>query len=342
MSETQKPVSLGVGSAPYARLLGAFAALAAGATAVVVGVVLVHGLPAITSSGSTSLGGSTAPAVTPALAPPTAAGFPVPPRGAVVLGAEAGRKVLGLAIVPGHGKIALQASVVGIQGSGLKGLAVRFDVTGTSGQKATASATPCGAGCYRASVNIRRPRSVDVRLSGERPVSFAMPGAWPPPSAATIVQRAAAAWRNLVTLAYHDSLSDGHVTLQTNWKIVAPDRIEYSIEKNLGAKIIIGDRSWNQLAGTTRWLPSPQYPVHQPVPFWQSVADAHLLGTVSYHGRPAWKVSFFDLAGGPAWFTILVDKGTLHTMELWMTAQDHFMHETYKAFNAPITITPPR
>jgi hypothetical protein len=49
---------------------------------------------------------------------------------------------------------------------------------------------------------------------------------------------------------------------------------------------------------------------------------------VSRSGRPAWKVSFFDLPGGPAWLTILVDQATLHTTQLWMTAQVHFMHKT--------------
>jgi hypothetical protein len=179
-------------------------------------------------------------------------------------------------------------------------------------------------------------------MTGERPVTFAMPATWPAPSGAAIVARAENAWHNLATLVYHDSLSDGHVTLQTEWKVVAPNRIEYSIANGFGAKIIIGDKAWNQLPHTKRWIESAQLPVQQPVPFWQSAADAHVLGTVSYHGRPAWKVSFFDLEGGPAWFTILVDKASLHTMQLWMTAEDHFMHETYKAFDTPITITPPR
>src|SRR5260221_7330158 len=129
---------------------------------------------------------------------------------------------------------------------------------------------------------------------------------WPPPTAASIVARAASVWRNLSTLAYHDSLSDGHVTLETNWTIVAPDRIEYVIAKDYGSKIIIGNKSWNQLPGNKKWIESPQYPGHQPVPFWETVTDAHLLGTMSYRRRPAWKISFFDPKGGPAWFTILV------------------------------------
>ena len=168
-----------------------------------------------------------------------------------------------------------------------------------------------------------------------------MPQTWPPPRAGAIIRQAAATWRKLDTLAYHDSLGDGHVVLETNWKVVSPNRIEFKIQDDGGAGIIIGPRRWDQIRGSDKWIASPQVPVTQPVPFWQSATNAYVLGTVSYHGRPAWKISFFDAPGGPGWFTILVDKGTMHTMELWMTAQDHFMHETYGGFNAPITITPP-
>jgi hypothetical protein len=268
-------------------------------------------------------------------------GYPVPPPGSVVLGGEAGQIALGLAVSPGRGKIGLQASVVGMQGPGVKGLSVRFEVHGSSGQKATVAGTGCGTGCYRTAVGIRRPLRVVVHLSGEKPVTFGMPAAWPPPPAAVIVMQAASAWRKLHTLAFHQSLGAGQVVLQTNYREVSPNRLEYTNEGNLGSEIIIGDRRWLRASGSSRWLESPQAPVHQPVPFWQSATNAYLLGTVSSGGRPAWKVSFFDFPGGPAWFTILVDKATLHTKELWMIAQVHFIHRTYHSFNGPIIITPP-
>jgi hypothetical protein len=334
------------GSRVSLRLLGAFAALVAGATAVVVGGLLVHGLPAIASSASET---QSPPATTGAQAT-----FPRPPRGAVVFGAESGPDAFGLGVVPGRGEITLQASVLGPQGNGVKGLAVRFDVVGKSHEHAIASATPCGAGCYRASVRIGRPLRVGVTVGRAPSLSFAMPSTWPPPAAGAIIRRAAAAWRNLKTLAYRDRLGDGHVVLETNWKIVAPDRIEFQVEKligagrvesktqkNLDAGIIIGSRRWDKPAGSTRWTASPQSPVRQPIPFWVSATNAYVLGTVSVDGRPAWKISFFDFPGGPAWFTILVDKTTLHTTQLWMTATAHFMRETYTSFDAPITITPP-
>src|SRR5207253_725042 len=119
----------------------------------------------------------------------------------------------------------------------------------------------------------------------------------------------------LRTLAFHQSLGDGRVVLYVDYKEVSPDRLEYHIAGNRGAEIIIGKRRWIKTPGGTRWTESPQTPLRQPIPFWQSAKNAYLLGTVRRAGRPAWKISFFDLPGGPAWITILVDKATLHTTE---------------------------
>lgn len=76
-------------------------------------------------------------------------------------------------------------------------------------------------------------------------------------------------------------------------------------------------------------------------PDWDKVDDARLLGTVLVHGKAAWRISFFDPTT-PAWLTILVDKATLHTVDVRMIAAFHFMHDVYGPFNAPIRIMPPR
>ena len=322
------------------RLLAALLALGAGAAAVVVGVLVIRGLPAVAST-TTATAFSTGAAVTTAVPRPSApAGYPTPPANAVVFGAQAGHNVLGLSVIPGTGRSALQASVVGQEGKGVKGLSVHFDVAGASGEKSTAAATPCGAGCYHATVAIAKPRTVGVRIGSGHAVDFALPTAWPAPSATAIVRRATTTWRKLDSVLIHDSLGDGRIVLNTEWKIVAPDRLEYHIQGGGGDAVIIGSRRWDKPRGTTSWLASPQVPLHQPVPFWQTATNAHVLGTVMSGGRPAWKVSFFD-PKTPGWFTIVVDKATLRTTEMWMTAPAHFMHEVYGAFNTPISITPP-
>jgi len=283
------------------------------------------------------------------LAPPTVAPaapsepvFPAPPSGAVVFAREDGLDALGLAVVPGRGKAGLEASIVGRQGSGVERLAVRFQVVGVDGRSSTAAATACGPGCYRAAVAVARPTSVAVIIGRRSPrrLVFVLPAQWPPPPAGALVTRAARVWRSLRSLVDHDTLSDGHYTGLTVWKIVAPDRLEY-LTSGDGDSVIIGDHRWDKPSGPGPWTESSQLPVRQPVPDWVGAVDIRLLGTVSIRGKPAWRISFFD-PGTPGWFTILVDKETLHTVDVRMIATDHFMHDVYGPFNAPIRITPPR
>jgi hypothetical protein len=334
-------------TAVYGRLAAAFVALVAGTAAVIVVVSMLHGLAPITPTATTA---STASAATPTTTPKpvaTTAGFPAPPSGATVLAAQAGQDGVGLAVSPAGDGVSLQASVVGYPkgvSGGISGLSVRFQVASAGGTSVTtADAVACGAGCYRSSAAVAHPAKVTVILAGHSPskVAFTLPAIWPPPNAEAKVERAATVWRGLRTLIFDDKLSSGgSVTLDTRWRIVAPDRVAYEI-KGSGSSVIIGDRRWDKPSGGTTWQETQQAPVQQPQPFWVSATDARLLGTVSVHGRPAWKISFFD-PGTPGWFTILVDKATMHTVDIRMTAIAHFMHDTYGPFNAPISIKAPK
>ncbi len=330
----------------YGRLAAAFAALAAGTAAVIVAVLLLHGLaPIIPSAAPSTSAAAATPAVVTSAA--TASGFPAPPEGATVLGAQAGQDALGLAVTPAGGGVGLQASLVGYPkgvSGGISGLSVRFEVVGRDGTSVTTpAAVSCGAGCYRSSAPVAHPANVTVLLARHRPahVAFVLPAVWPPPGAEALVARAVAVWRGLHTLVFEDRLSTGgSVTLDTRWSIVAPDRIAYEIRGG-GSSVIIGDKRWDKSAGGSTWHESPQAPVQQPQPFWVAATDARLLGTVSVGGRPAWRISFFD-PRTPGWFTILVDKATMRTVDIRMIAIAHFMHDAYGPFNAPIAIAPPK
>jgi hypothetical protein len=314
---------------------------------VTVAVLVLHGLEPITAT-ATSSPAATATASTTTTAPvATTSGFPAPPSGAIVLGARAGADALGLAITPGVAGVGLQASVVGYPkgvSGGIPGLHVHFDVTSQTGKSVTTGeALPCGAGCYRTDALVPHPVKVTVVLGGHSPsqVAFALPASWPPPPAEAKVVRAGQVWRALKTLVFRDVLSaGGPVTLDTLWKVVAPNRVAYTV-KGGGSSVIVGDRRWDKPEGGSTWQESLQSPVQQPQPFWVSATDARLLGTVLVRGRPAWKISFFD-PGTPGWFTILVDKSTMHTLDIQMTAIAHFMHDTYGPFNTPMSITPPK
>ena len=241
---------------------------------------------------------------------------------------EAGADVLALAVVPHGDRIVVQASVVGQQGAGVQGLSVV--VGGTR-------ALPCGAGCYRATVP--RSRSIDLRVTGEKATTrwtVALPSPWPPAGAAALVARAGRVWRSLHSLAFSDRLaSDASHAVVSTWRAVAPDRLTYRIRDGWSA-VIIGSRRWDRAPGG-RWIESPQTAtLRQPVPLWQAAMDAHVIGST----RTAWRISFFD-PRTPAWFQITVDKRTLHTVELHMATTAHFMHETYRAFDASAPIAPP-
>lgn len=303
------------------RLTAALFAVAAGATALALAVLLLHGTPGPVSAAPAPLPAASVPAPTPTAAPR----FPAPPANAVVFSRESGADALALAVVPRGATVLVQASVVGPQGTGVRGLSVSFG---------SHRATACGAGCYRAT--LVRPRAIDLRV-GTVHWLVRLPAPWPPRTASGLVARATHVWRSLRTLAFYDRLASdpAHVVVST-WRAVAPDRLAYRIEGGYTA-VIVGGRRWDRAPGG-RWLESPQtVPVKQPVPVWQSATDAYVVGATA----TTWRITFFD-PGTPAWFAISVDKRTLRTLDLRMTTTAHFMHERYGPFDAPLVVAPPK
>jgi hypothetical protein len=289
-------------------------------------------------------GPGTPASVTPAPIPVRAVApaeplFPAPPDGAAVYSRQLGSNALALGVVPRRASVLAQASVVGPQGRGVSGLSVTFVVQG-----ATRSATACGPGCYRATLaTTGRPASVDVALNGAESTHWrvALPTTWPPPDAAALLVRARAVWRSLRSLSFSESLASGpgHVVLST-WRVQAPDRIAYQV-KDGWAGIVVGDTRWDKGPGAKHWVSSPQTRLTQPIPGWVKVTDAHVLGSTTVRGRPAWRVSFYD-PGTPGWFTVLVDKTSLRIYQVRMTATAHFMLDDYGSFNTTPAILPPR
>jgi hypothetical protein len=284
--------------------------------------------------------GTSAPASTDLSTVPIAkrAGFPASPADAVVFSRQMGGDALALGVVPQRGKVLLQASVVGSQGEGVPGLSVGFTFQG-----AARKATACGAGCYRATLStIGRPASVGVDVGGGPAMHWrvALPAAWPPRDASALLTRAGGVWRKLRSLSFSETIaSDTSHRSASTWQLQAPDRLSYQV-KGGWAAVIVGDRRWDRSPKGRHWAPSAQSPLTQPIPFWTSVADAHLLGTATVHGRSAWLVSFFD-PGTPAWFKVALDRRTLRTLDSRMTATAHFMHDVYSSFNTTPAIRPP-
>ncbi len=273
-------------------------------------------------------GGGSSVATGPA--PGAAQGVPPPPpSGSVVLAREAGSFAVALAAQPRR----VTATVLSPSGGAASGLPVRFRLGGR-----TLTATPCGAGCYRADVQAW-PKQVEV-LFHEQRASFRLPAASRPATA--IVSRATHVFRSLRSLVYVESLSsDPTHRLVTTWTLGAPNRVAYRIRGGASA-VVIGERRWDRTASGQRWVRSSQVPPLQvPQPTWGSdVSNAELLGTARVAGRPVWVVSFVN-SSIPAFFTAWVDRRSYRTLQLRMTAAAHFMFHRYLRFNGPVRITPP-
>jgi hypothetical protein len=317
-------------------LLASVAALCGGVAGIAIVAVLLHRTPGPVSTGSTSAAPAapTRPATTS-----TSHGFPAPPPSAVVFARQDVGTVLALAVTPGPDGLRLQLSALGPTGKGTSGLRVAFSVEGRS-----VNAAECGAGCYRASLPApAQPGSVGVTLRGgglDTVWTQRLPAVWPAPDATALVEHAGRVWRSLQSLAYVEHLaSDPQHAVTSVWRIGAPDRVAYQV---LGgyAGIVVGDRRWDRAPGG-RWVESTQSaPLTQPVPFWTSVSNAHVLGSGVVRGRPVWIVSFFDPTI-PAWFEVAIEKSTTRTLNVQMMATAHFMHDAYGSFDRARPVTPP-
>jgi hypothetical protein len=257
-----------------------------------------------------------------------------------VFARQLGPDALALAVVPrGRTGVELRASVIGRQGDGVDGLHVAFTVAGRR-----LGASSCGRGCYRALfAPARTPRWVNVAVRGRlaRPWHVPLPAAWPPRDATQLLEGAGKTWRALQSLTFRESLGSGtgRVVVST-WHVQAPDRLAYQIDHGW-AGVVIGARRWDRAPGAAEWQSSPQTRLRQPVPFWASVTDAHVLGSLTFAGRPAVRASFFD-PKSPAWFTVVLDRKTRRTLDSQMVTNAHFMHDMYSAFNSTAPVVPPR
>jgi hypothetical protein len=310
------------------RLLLAFAAL----LAIGVGVVVV-----VVSGGSS--GGVDAPRIGAAL--PRAGTPPDPPHGAFVLAREDGDLAVALAARRAGAGLRLTGTVIASDGTGLTGLRVRFAV----GARQLPPAKPCGPGCYASSTQAGADvRRIAIALSGRgrapSTVAFTLPQHWPV-SAAPLLRGAERVFRSLRGVVYDERLSSGpRVTVTSVWRSEAPDRVSY--RSSNGAKgVVIGKTRWDLVVGGGWKRSSQDPPVVMPSPPWAAGAyDVTLLGGGRLDGHAVVRFSMFEPTT-PAWYTVTLDRRTLRTLNVAMTATAHFMVDHYVTFDAPPQIRPP-
>ncbi|HET6172693.1 MAG TPA: hypothetical protein VFD90_08810 [Gaiellales bacterium] len=310
------------------RLLLVFGAL----LAVVAAVAVV-----VASSGSSS--GVKVPTIPPAAV--RSGTPPRPPRGALVLAQGHGDLAVALAARRAGSQLRLTGTIVASDGTGLTGLRVRFAVAG----RQLPVAGPCGPGCYASSTRASSPpRRVSLTLSGRgrspSTVVFALPEHWPV-SAAPLLRGAERVFRSLRGVVYDERLSSGpRVTDTSVWRTEAPDRLSYRSSAG-DAGVVIGKMRWDLVVGGgwKRSLQNP--PLVMPSPPWGAGAyDVNLLGGGRLGGRQIVRFSMFEPTT-PAWYTVTLERSTLRTLNVSMTAAAHFMVNRYVAFNSPRQIRPP-
>ena len=226
----------------------------------------------------------------------------------------------------------MRVSVLSPEGGGQAGLKIALQAGG-----ATTALPACATGCYQANVATSALNgTVSVKV-GSASYPFVLPASLELPDGTADVNRAGRVWRRLKTLVWRERLAASPTeVLHTVYEAVAPHGLSYEIETG-GAAIIIGETRWDRSSKTSKWIRSTQDPpVTQPVPYWVSVSDAHVVGTRA----GVLDVTFFD-PGTPAWFEARIDEKSGRTLTLRMIATAHFMQHVYGPFNAPIHLNPP-
>jgi len=275
---------------------------------------------------------------------PNAPGFPSPPSGAVVFARQDGANAVALALISKGQRLSLQASVVGPNGRGVAGLSVGFTVSPSASRVVRVRGVTCGLGCYAATATTGAPSRVAVTIGrGAEPrrIEFVLPRAWPHTDAGALVRRSGRVWQNLKTLVWHERLaSDRRHVIRTVYRVAAPDRLSYQVAGGAAA-VVIGNRRWDRASPTDSWQRSSQEPpLLQPAPFWSDVRNAHIVASPTVRGHRAWRITFFD-PRTTAWFTVVLDRQSLRTLDLEMVTTAHFMHDVYGPFNKPLQLRPP-
>jgi hypothetical protein len=245
---------------------------------------------------------------------------PIPPPGVLTLARQAGAVAVALTLEQKP-----TVTLVGPDASAYETPSVRVG---------SAAATACGPGCWR--TGPLRAGVVVVRASGLPPVRFTVPR--DPRPGASIVHRAAAAFRGAGSVSVAESLASGPSAPQrSKQRAEAPDRFSYRIASGPQG-IVVGTRRWDRPGPRAPWVRATQRPpLRMPAPLWGPRSRNAFV--VAANGR-TWTVALFDPAL-TAWFEVRVDRRTNLPEGLRMTAPAHFMTDRYSRYGTPREVRPP-
>ena len=195
-------------------------------------------------------------------------------------------------------------------------------------------AASCGVGCYIGQTN--GERVVTVTREGAR-LRFDLGLRIP---ARDLLARAARTFHGLKSIAYSQKIITGlGPDINVRWQEVAPDSFSYNV-KGASRAVVLGTRRWDRDPGK-RWEFSRVDRSATLTPPW---GGAGPFANVELTARDTktMTISFLGVSRTyPAWFQIVVARGSLNILHVRMTAAAHFMEATYEKWNAPIRLRPP-
>lgn len=278
---------------------------------------------------------------TGAASSPTAA--PVLPRGDVVtLADRAGSVLVGLTLDPGRpGRNRLTIDAIPLETSAAAPRRpIRAGVDGVPVQLAD-----CGDTCRVGQVTVHGGETVGVTVAGARggTAAFVLPSL-PAPDGTTALHRARARMGALHTFAWHETLTSGAAVVVTDYRAVAPDRLQYTQPTGF-ASVIIGTARYSRQRPGAAWTVETGGPALQEPDFvWDAfspVVGVHVTGHPVIDGTATTEVAFFaGNAATPVWFRLDIDDHDL-VRRARMTAPGHFMEQVFADFDAPMSVTAP-
>jgi hypothetical protein len=279
------------------------------------------------------------PATPGSARPPVSA---LPRVGALTMAGEAGQVLVGVTLDPGRpGPNVLSAFLQPPQGAQVAaGLRATVD-DGTT----TKALQSCGDTCRWATVTLhtRADLSIDVLGPTGGVARFSVPQV-PAPSGQALLAQAQSRMHRLHSYRDHNTLFGGSgPTIVTDTVAQAPDRAQWTVDGN--DTIWIGTTQYTRAGPTQPWsrttgLDAARYPWFIWDPF-APLVDAHVIGQAVIDGTPTTEVAFFGSDPSiPVWFDVWIAPGGL-VLQSQMLAQAHFMHDTYSAFDDPVSIAAP-
>ena len=237
--------------------------------------------------------------------------LPCAPPGAVVDAHELGNLAVGVA----RSANATTVTLLGPDGAGVK-RTVEVDDAATSS---------CGLGCYRSG-----PHNGPVRVTVDgKTLTFAVPAR--APDATKLLDAITHAFRASSSIVFDESLRAGlSGGIVTRFTLKSPHDLAYVIRGGAQA-VVIGTRRWDRDTPNGRWVRTQQTPLHVTQPYWRKPTNAHLVAPNT--------VTFLDRAI-PAWFRVTIGAHN-RPARLHMTAASHFMVDRYRAYDVPVTLSPP-